>query len=91
MKDTAYHETIEGAAAHWNDDAEDFTGLVFLEDVGLWTSQDDAHQCETCQQSFSAQGNETCNCQADIDYDHDQEMIFGSFEQQVAADWHASR
>lgn len=91
MKDTVYHDTIGDAAVHFNDDSTDFGGLVFLEDVALWTSEDEAHRCDTCHQHFSAEGNETCGCEADIDFDMAQDMQFGSFEQQVSADWHASR
>lgn len=102
------HSTLSQACLYWNDDASDPDGVVFLEDVKRWASQDDAYRCQSCGKFFSlsAQPNEgehPCSphalgsedlcepCAQIADDAHRQDRRYGSYDQQVAAQWRASR
>lgn len=87
------HPTIEAAATYWNDDASDHGGLVFAEDLNAWVSEDDVFKCEDCGKFFSLNGTQgLCeSCDETNEGELRQDRIYGSYEQQVAADWLASR
>ena len=87
------HPTIEAAALYWNADATDHGGLVFAEDLNAWVSEDDAYQCEDCKKFFSLNGTQgLCDdCKEINEGELRQDRIYGSFEQQAAAEWRASR